>query len=520
MKKKERPSIIPQKEEYYSLETDYRKLHGGHNVEEGREEVVMRKFRTLDRERPHSYGETESVSSETSNRTVIFRNSSDDVKSKIKYFEERRKEDLPAVTVYHARESSTDEDDAAKMVEERSVEVKTSQKTSPLPNSQSFTDFKDLFGEKPAITCSYTYQEGGGKASKNFTFRSRSSTPEYATCIQTGEVKKIKDKFESLDANLWKQSSGNNSPRQYQSDSELNRPFGEREIAKANRKIRVRQHETGDVTRMTHKYEIQSTRARSRKRKERVHSPIPKNPLRRDDRFMPHINVISKTASLKQEMKRERPTSGGSGSGAEVEKIKSKFETAENLSILGKMYTSVPDIRELKDISNYLSGPWVAHQFPKPTDNARSITAPDQSPAGKKPGRRSGKLRASSTSPPRRYRKDSSKQAGTAGTAFLKQFYDIFADQKFDPSIHQPKYRYVPDRQLDAEYLWEKIQTMTSGTGGTTKASVTFEGSAFVYLFSSAHPSFSSVNYTSCQIIIIFDRPKTLSPSFLLTIND
>ncbi|XP_039446084.1 uncharacterized protein LOC120425567 isoform X3 [Culex pipiens pallens] len=438
MKKKERPSIIPQKEEYYSLETDYRKLHGGHNVEEGREEVVMRKFRTLDRERPHSYGETESVSSETSNRTVIFRNSSDDVKSKIKYFEERRKEDLPAVTVYHARESSTDEDDAAKMAEERSVEVRTSQKTSPLPNSQSFTDFKDLFGEKPAITCSYTYQEGGGKASKNFTFRSRSSTPEYATCIQTGEVKKIKDKFESLDANLWKQSSGNNSPRQYQSDSELNRPFGEREIAKANRKIRVRQHEIGDVTRMTHKYEIQSTRARSRKRKERVHSPIPKNPLRRDDRFMPHINVISKTASLKQEMKRERPTSGGSGSGAEVEKIKT-------------------------------------HQFPKPTDNARSITAPDQSPAGKKPGRRSGKLRASSTSPPRRYRKDSSKQAGTAGTAFLKQFYDIFADQKFDPSIHQPKYRYVPDRQLDAEYLWEKIQTMTSGTGGTTKASVTFE---------------------------------------------
>ncbi|XP_021696684.1 uncharacterized protein LOC5576943 isoform X2 [Aedes aegypti] len=453
MKKKERPSILPQKEEYFSLQTDYRMTHGGKKVEEASEEVIMRKSRTLDRERPHSYCETESVSSETSNRTVIFRNTSDDVKSKIKYFEERRKEDVPAVTVYHARESSTDEDDNAKVSEERTIEVKTSQGVSPLLNSQSYTDLKDLFGEKPSMTYAYSYQESK-QPSKNFTFRSRSSTPEYATCIQTGEVKKIKDKFESLDANMWKQPSRDTSPRQYQSDSELNRPFGEREIARVNRKITVKQHETGDVSRMTHKYEVQSTRARSRKRKERVHSPIPKNPIRRDDRFMPHINVISKTASLKREIKssrsppRERSTSGGC-SGPEVEKIKSKFETVENLSLL-------------------------AHQYPKPADNARSITAPDQSPPGQKPGRRhrhrSSKLRSCSTSPPRH--KDKSD-----GTAFLKQFYDIFADQKFDPSIHRPKYRYVPDRQLNAEYLWKKIQTMTGSGGGgcTAKASVTFE---------------------------------------------
>ncbi|XP_058833477.1 uncharacterized protein LOC131691248 isoform X5 [Topomyia yanbarensis] len=320
MKKKERPTILPQKEEYFSLETDYRKLQGGQKLELAREEVIMRKSKTLDKERPHSYCETESVSSETSNRTVIYRNTSDDVKSKIKYFEERRDEEVPPVTVYHARESSTDEDDASKMLEERTVEV---QKTSPLPNSQSYADLKDLFGEKPAVAYSYSYQEDK-RTPKNFTFRSRSSTPEYATCIQTGEVKKIKDKFESLDVNIWKQSAGDNSPRQYQSDSELNRPFGERQSAKASRKIRVKHHETGDVTRITHKYEVQS-RARSRKRKERAHSPIPKNPFRRDDRFMPHINVISKTASLKQEIKstppRERSASGCS-SGGEVEKIK------------------------------------------------------------------------------------------------------------------------------------------------------------------------------------------------------
>ncbi|XP_055624328.1 uncharacterized protein LOC129767448 isoform X4 [Toxorhynchites rutilus septentrionalis] len=444
MKKKERPSILSQKKEYFSLETDYSKQQGGEKVEESRDEVVMRKSRTMERERPHSYCETESVSSETSNRTVIYRNTSDDVKSKIKYFEERRKEETPPVTVYRARESSTDEDDTSKVVEEKTEEVVIAQRSSPLPTSQSYTDLKDLFGEKPSLSNSYG-QQGGRISPRNFTFRSRSSTPEYATCIQTGEVRKIKDKFESLDVNLGRHTSGNNSPRQYQSDSELNRPFGEREIAKATRRVTVKQHETGDVTRMTHKYEVQS-RARSRKRKERVHSPIPKNPFRRDDRFMPHINVISKTASLKQEIKstrspqRERTTSGCS-SGGEVEKIKSKFESAENLSIL-------------------------AHQFPNPKDNARSITAPDQSPPGQKPGRRSDKLRSSSTSPPRHKDKQD-------GTAFLKQFYDIFADQKFDPSMHRPKHRYIPNRELDAEYLWKKIQTMTGGN--TTKASVTFE---------------------------------------------
>ncbi|XP_058460022.1 uncharacterized protein LOC131435823 isoform X2 [Malaya genurostris] len=438
MKKKERPTILSPKAEYFSLETEYRKFPGGEKSEQIREEIVMRKTKpAVDRERPHSYCETESVSSETSNRTVIYRNTSDDVKTKIKYFEERRKEEVPPVTVYHARESSTDEDDASKMLEER-----TSQKVSPLPNSQSYTDLKDLFGEKSTASYSYSYQEDK-RLPKNFILRSRSSTPEYATCIQTGEVKKIKDKFESLDVNIWKQSVGDTSPRQYQSDSELNRPFGECQKMKGGKKIKVKHHETGDVSRMTHKYEVQS-RARSRKRKERANSPIPKNPFRKDDRFMPHINVISKTAALKQEIKstpqRERSASGYS-SGAEVEKIKSKFETAENLSIL-------------------------AHQFPKPTDNARSITAPDQSPPGQKPGRRGNKLRSSSTSPPRHKGKQE-------GTAFLKQFYDIFADQKFDPSIHRPKYRYVPDRQLDAEYLWKKIQKMTNGS--CTKASVTFE---------------------------------------------
>uniref|UniRef100_A0A182U0C6 Uncharacterized protein n=1 Tax=Anopheles melas TaxID=34690 RepID=A0A182U0C6_9DIPT len=96
--------------------------------------------------------------------------------------------------------------------------------------------------------------------------------------LKTGEVKKIKDKFESLDVNIWRQSEdiAVSSERHYQSDSELSRqPFGEyekRDTENSSKKDQskqttpstiVRHHESGDVSRITHKYEAQSERARS-----------------------------------------------------------------------------------------------------------------------------------------------------------------------------------------------------------------------------------------------------------------
>ncbi|EAL41715.3 AGAP007717-PA, partial [Anopheles gambiae str. PEST] len=350
----------------------------------------------------------------------------EDIKTKIKYFENKQGEDTPTVTIYHAREDSSLSEDESGTNQQAASKKSAAKGTSGsmITLSQSFTDLKDLFGEKRSVSCSaYTANSSSQESKrtsvrkmspKRFTFRSRSSTPDYATCIQTGEVKKIKDKFESLDVNIWRQSEdiAVSSERHYQSDSELSRqPLGEyekRDTENSSKKNQskqttpstiVRHHESGDVSRITHKYEAQSERARCRKsRKDRVISPIPKNPFRKDDRFMPHINVISKTASLKQEIKPTRALhqhhqhhpsakttarrSASSGS-EEFEKLKSKFEPPAELSLLGKMYTSVPDIRELKDISGYLSGTWIAHQFPRPTDNARSLAAPNQSPPGK-----------------------------------------------------------------------------------------------------------------------------------------
>ncbi|KFB36599.1 AGAP007717-PA-like protein [Anopheles sinensis] len=580
-KRDARPTILPagtssvsvEDRRFLSLESGMKKLERETPAsEKKKDEKEVRK------ERPHSYCDTESISSETSNKTVIFRSgqlqeqsseavvAAEDIRSKIKYFEERHTtDDTPTVTIYHARDDSSPSEDEVQQEESRKEGPRGH--GSAVTLSQSFTDLKDLFGEKRSVSCS-AYSAGPPRAvsPKHFTFRSRSSTPDYATCIQTGEVRKIKDKFESLDGSMLRQvgthrddmpvnTSGGD--RQYQSDSELNR-FGESEQSKPTGGTIVRGHEAGDVSRMTHKYEIQAA-GRRKSRKDRVTSPIPKNPFRKDDRFMPHINVISKTASLKQEIKptrapasktvllqstqlqdvgpeRQRKNqsrrSASSGS-EEFEKLKSKFETGSggaaggggggggsdaNLSLLGKMYTSVPDVRELKDIPGYLSGSWIAHQFPKPTDNARSLTAPEQSPPGKQIVRKGSRpaspnqhhthqhhhhyhpsLRSHSSSPPRQPRQDAkthSRSSSDATASFLRQFYsnghvdgdddDLLLKQK---QARTKGERFVSNQQLEAEALWRKIQLMTSsrsansiGLGDTAagKPTVTFEGFPYI----------------------------------------
>ncbi|XP_053665559.1 uncharacterized protein LOC128714706 [Anopheles marshallii] len=343
-KKHARPTILTKEEpRFLSLESNLKKVSGDKPVKSAKPiarkesdkefEVIIRK------ERPQSYCDTESISSETSNKTVIFRSQSlthapevpiEDIKTKIKYFEEKQIiDETPTVTIYHAREDSSlseNESGTQRNADNKVLAAAKGTCSSMVSLSQSFTDLKDLFGEKRSVSCSaYTASSSQDRTSarklspKRFTLRSRSSTPDYATCIQTGEVKKIKDKFESLDINIWRQPPSTSPERQYQSDSELScQPSAEadkrshehsakRQCKAATGSTIVRHLESGDVSRITHKYEVQSERTRSRKsRKERVTSPIPKNPFRKDDRFMPHINVISKTASLKREIKPTR----------------------------------------------------------------------------------------------------------------------------------------------------------------------------------------------------------------------
>lgn len=461
------------------------------------------------------------TSSEHSNQTVIFKQKqqqiNDTFQEKIKYFEEKKQDESHATTIYHAREdSSPDEEEVMKVIEaKRKLKEQHERSKSPgLTQAQSVTDLKEMFGEKiysnysSSLDRKYTNSSNqshslppsteirhsgeiiihesnplSNTSSFESVYRSRSASPRHEVTFQksylnlakTGDVQKIRNKFESLDVSTsayWKDDQSPRLSRRYRSDPEIDNNFFEKRGTSPN-KVTVRDHEAGDVSRITHKFELRNSasRGRSRTRRERVTSPIPKVPLKKDDRFMPHIDIISKTASLKQEI---RPPSGGSWPNRQtstigIEKMKSKYESQEKMSILGQMYTSTPDFRELKDISSYLNGSWVAHQYPKPEDNSLSTSshppvAPAKSPRSRTPISRKPIIRPSSTSPPR----------NKSVTSILKPYYDIFADQPFDPVKHRPKYRYVPGKQLEAEQLWKKLQA-------SEKLSVKFEGLCILF---------------------------------------
>lgn len=443
--------------------------------------------------------ESETVSSEASKQTVIYKEPDDSIKEKIDYFETKKEESPPETTIYHAREySSPDEDEVMKIIEEK-IKAKKSEsksdekKCTSLGLSSSASDFKELFGERetrkiyepsteiivrpPSPRRNPFLNAVSDTTSCESAFRSRSVSPQfesknfktYFNLVQTGDVRKMKDKFESLTYRP-QRSFDAMPPRRIQSDPELN---------KINRlpsppKTIVRNHEAGDVSWITHKFEVKNSAARGRSRMRRIVSPIPKVPFKKDDRFMPHIDIISKTASLKQELKKvspiPRPLPSAVWTG-EVEKLRHKFETSDRLSLLGQMYTSSPDIRELKDISSYLSGSWIAHKYPRARDNARSPVCPEKGPISDRiPRRQLG--RPSSTSPPR--------PKSNAVSSILKPFYDIFANQDYDPAKHRPTHRYVPDKRIEAEFLWRRLQRHA----GHRKPTVKFEGcSLFDYIY-------------------------------------
>lgn len=453
---------------------------------------------------PTSINESESISSETSNHTVIFREigESEDVQSKIKYFEEveRGKVDIPT-TIYHAREdSSPDEEEqhgnvavAVDVVVEQPIPqppihtlpdgpraectlVKRSSTKSPrLSSSQSFTDLKDYFGERSSMksnSCRGSVDNfsfsNSNLSSKKTSFRSRSSTPDserYSKSMsEFRDVGRLKMKFEQpFYSGGEEQFDEHESFYNILSDSELNKSYGSNNNRRIN-KVHILGHEFGNVSHITHKYESQSARARSRtRRSDHSRSPILKQPIKKEDRFMPHINVISKTAKLKEQCTRDKmyKVDPYQGSAGEVAKIAHKFENFDNdLSLIGKMYTSVPDIRELKDVSCHLSGNWVAHKFPKPQDNNRSLSSPDKNPPTLGTCGRKKVKRPSSTSPIR--------------AIDLTRNQDIFKDQNYNPDLHRPRYRYLPDKQLAAKFLSSKKKS--SSTSTSKNNSVSFKG--------------------------------------------
>lgn len=440
----------------------------------------------------------------TSNSSNIKNVSNDaaDVKEKIDYFE-KKKDEEPEKVIYHAREdSSPDEDEVMRVVEQNIKVRKLEQKSKDFEvsafqvRSSSVSDFKEIFGEKEVtrnlIEFDSPPSERKGNAPQNLStaknasnstsvesvFRSRSISPiiydsrlvrPYARHANTGDVEKIKNKFESLTYRPKRYNLLGFLPaRRIQSDPDLNHVI--RHCSPT--KVLVKDHESGDVSWITHKFEVKNSASRSRTRDRRVISPIQKVPIKKDDRFMPHIDIISKTASLKQEInpKSSSPHFSSVLTG-EVEKIRNKFESLSpsRLSLIGQMYTSSPDIRELKDITNHLTASWVAHRYPKQRDNARSPTSPEKGPLNEKVQKKPHS-RPNSASPPR-----------SKDFISLKPYYDIFADQNYDPKKHRPARRYIPDKKnIEAEYLWHRLKR-SNGLAAVLKPSVKFKGCAICF---------------------------------------
>ncbi|XP_029676969.1 uncharacterized protein LOC115243853 [Formica exsecta] len=287
--------------------------------------------------------------------------------------------------------------------------------------------------------------------------RSSSPDPErywraYLKLVRNGAVRRLRARFESAE-DLSRRVKVAPAPKRFRSDPELARCLLKRTSEAARDATRKSYEHDVDVAWLRRRFE---TTRRGRPRGRRGESPpIPRMPLRRDNLSMPHIDVISKTAELKEPQVTSTVTNHVARR-AETEELEARrpvcrmrrrFESpdiAGRTSIMGEMFTSAPDVRELRDIAPYLAGKWVAHRYPSRHDNMRSLSSPADleihrgssktrfsSPGGKRPER----PRATSSSPTR----------PRPPASILKSSQTIaFAGQPFDPDKHRPRFRYQP----------------------------------------------------------------------------
>lgn len=222
--------------------------------------------------------------------------------------------------------------------------------------------------------CRATTRSNSSCSVESIFQRGSSPDPErywraYLKLVKNGTVRKLRDRFESSFEDLHSSSKFRGRPKRFQSDPELARNVLKK-IEESRTTAFLKPQEYSDVGWLRKKYE--SKRGRTRRRGESP--PIPRVPLRLDTLSMPHIDVISKMAELKDSSVSSGKLTNSVARKAEtkelaarrpVEKIIRKFEDPERkgkTSILGEMFTSAPDVRELRDITPYLAGRWVAHR--------------------------------------------------------------------------------------------------------------------------------------------------------------
>ncbi|XP_013164655.1 PREDICTED: uncharacterized protein LOC106115732 isoform X4 [Papilio xuthus] len=371
-----------------------------------------------------STSETETGSSDISNKTAIYKGPSKEVLKKVEYFESVTSITKPNV-IYSSRENS---EEATSLLKVNSYcrDIKADQK--PLSQSQSCTNIKELFGESEKNKFLSLPSQPD--------LHSRSPSPYSEVCISdrhTPDTLRY-----SSDEAMWRSRTPSPDPERYwRAYIKLARAGEVRRLARrfdspsAAGAVLRRHRSDPEIARNVLNINWSSTEKNSPQRERcRAILPVARIPLRPTNRFMPHIDVISKLAALR---KRTSPRSRSAEEAlecrpGEVERIRKRFEA---MSLLGPIYSSAPDVRELHDIAPYLAGSWIAHRYPKPSDNNRSIPNTETLINGRKsPIKKEPKLAMT---------KDSVKLS-----SILK--CDHLAKQEFDPAAHRPASRYEPPR--------------------------------------------------------------------------
>ena len=312
-----------------------------------------------------SSSETESASTDESAKTAIFIGR-DAVKGKVEYFE--RATDAYTPTVHVAK----DED-----------------YVPPRRRAASCQNVKEFFGENALIKLAETPLRLTGKK----------LTPRHPqlTCVSMSPLMSTSTSYDSI------RRSRSSSPWPRSTVDTLRRTF-EKSIKSEPRRCNSdpQLQASGTSTLSTNntdhfnwiegrrEHHAGAMRGRSRVKRSGVVSPSRFNIY---DRLMPRIDVISKIAVLhtRDEIAGKNPITTDVPVGV-VKRLRDTFDAnAEDVSILGRMFTSSPDVREVKDVAPYLAASWVAHKYPKMEDNARIESSANR-----------GNARPKSVSPPRR----------------------------------------------------------------------------------------------------------------------
>ncbi|XP_076753346.1 cbl-associated protein [Xylocopa sonorina] len=444
---------------------------------------------------PNSGSERDSTteSSDTSVKTVIQRSiESQDVPTKIEFFENVERKESP------------------------SNRGTNQPKPIRLSSSQSFANLSELFGETESarfatLSGSRTRSMSPKVATKRkessparqvdtrsvsrSTTRSnsscslesvwlRSSSPDpdrywraYLKLVRNGTVRRLRARFESAEELRGSRAKVVPVLKRFRSDPELTRS-----LLKKVDEGKLRPHEFADVAWLRRKYEPRRGRARRRGES----PPIPRVPLRREDLSMPHIDVISKTAELKDTSSITSTATNAVARRAEtreleakkpVGRMRKKFESfaSRKTSILGEMFTSSPDVHELRDIAPYLAGRWVAHRYPSRRDNTRSLSSPPDL-AGRQPSTKGEKSFASNEAEERNRAVGKVRGASSRGLSSILKQTDAFVDQPFDPDKHRPRFRYQPPRPPSSPSARRKTTPWWSPIPVyTARPTVTFE---------------------------------------------